>query len=133
MFDVRGGLTAAALAYRRGNRVVNALRVRMTRTKSPTYRTNPLTHMALGVYFSPKSMNTQQCDTCIRKLEAAGAGKPAGRLYHACFGGGDKLAVFDVWDSQQSFDRFGETLMPILKELAWIRVSLRSCRLTTSS
>jgi len=25
--------------------------------------------------------------------------------------------VFDVWDSQQSFERFGETLMPILKEI----------------
>lgn len=73
--------------------------------------------MALGFYFSPTSMNAQQYDTCIRKLEAAGAGKPAGRLYHACFGASDKLAVFDVWDSQQSFDRFGETLMPILKEI----------------
>jgi hypothetical protein len=25
--------------------------------------------------------------------------------------------VFDVWDSQESFDRFGQTLMPILEEL----------------
>jgi hypothetical protein len=74
-------------------------------------------YMAIGVYVSPKSMNAQQYDTCIRKLEAAGAGKPAGRSYHSCFGSGDKLAVFDVWDSQQSFDRFGETLLPILKEI----------------
>ena len=57
--------------------------------------------MALGFCFSPKSMNAQQFDTCIRKLEAAGAGKPAGRSYHACFGTTDKLAAFDVWDSQQ--------------------------------
>ena len=73
--------------------------------------------MSLGFYFSPTSMSAQQYDTCIRKLEAAGAGKPAGRLYHACFGPADKLAVFDVWDSQQSFDRFGQTLIPILKEI----------------
>ena len=73
--------------------------------------------MALGFYFSPNSMNAQQYDTCIRKLEAAGAGKPSGRLYHACFGTGDKLAVFDVWDSQQSFDSFGQALMPIMKEI----------------
>jgi hypothetical protein len=73
--------------------------------------------MALGFYFSPNSMNAQQYDTCIRKLEAAGAGKPAGRSYHACFGTADKLAVFDVWDSQESFDRFGQTLMPIMKEI----------------
>ena len=53
----------------------------------------------------------------MQKLEATGAGTPAGRLYHACFGTGDKLAIFDVWDSQQSFDRFGQILMPILKDV----------------
>ena len=73
--------------------------------------------MALGIYFSPTSMTKQQYDTCIKKLEAAGADKPAGRLYHASFGDGDKLAVFDVWESQELFDRFGQTLMPILKEI----------------
>ena len=39
------------------------------------------------------------------------------RLYHACFGTGDKLTVFDVWDSQQSFDSFGQALMSIMKEI----------------
>ncbi len=73
--------------------------------------------MSLGFYFSPSAMSAKQYDTCIRKLEAAGAGNPAGRLYHACFGPADKLCVFDVWDSQQSFDRFGQVLMPILKEI----------------
>ena len=73
--------------------------------------------MALGFYFSPKSFTKQHYDTCIRKLEAAGAGMPAGRLYHACFGPSDNLAVFDVWDSQESFDRFGQTLMPIMQEI----------------
>jgi hypothetical protein len=73
--------------------------------------------MSIGIYFAPKSLTAQQYDTCVRKLEAAGAGNPAGRLYHACFGAADKLAVFDVWDSQQSFDRFGQTLMPIMNEI----------------
>ena len=73
--------------------------------------------MSLGFYFAPKAMTAQQYDACIKKLEAAGAGNPAGRFYHACFGPPDKLAVFDVWDSQESFDRFGRTLMPILQEL----------------
>jgi hypothetical protein len=73
--------------------------------------------MAVGIYFAPTSMTTKQYDDCIKKLEAAGAAKPAGRLYHACFGDTGKLAVFDVWDSQQSFERFGQTLMPILAEV----------------
>ena len=73
--------------------------------------------MAIGIYFNPASMSAKQYDDVIKRLDAAGAGKPAGRLYHACFGSGDKLQVFDVWDSQQAFDKFGETLMPILQQV----------------
>ena len=73
--------------------------------------------MAIGIYFAPSGMTAKMYDDCVRKLEERGAGKPPGRLYHATFGDKSKLAVFDVWDSQQSFDRFGETLMPVLQEL----------------
>jgi hypothetical protein len=73
--------------------------------------------MAIGIYFNPASMNAGQYDEIIRRLDAAGAGKPAGRLYHACFGSGDKLQVFDIWASQQDFDKFGQTLLPILQQI----------------
>ncbi len=53
----------------------------------------------------------------IGRPERAGAGKPAGRHYHVCFGSGSKLQVFDVWDFQESFETFGTTLMPILQEI----------------
>lgn len=70
--------------------------------------------MAIGIYFNPTSMSAAQYDDVIKRLDAAGAGKPAGRLYHACFGSGDKLQVFDIWETQEAFDAFGGTLMPIL-------------------
>ena len=73
--------------------------------------------MALGFYFSPKSMSADQYDEVIRRLEAAGEGSPAGRTHHVAFDEQGTIHVFDVWDSQESFDRFGETLMPILGEL----------------
>jgi hypothetical protein len=73
--------------------------------------------MALGIYFAPASMSSEQYDQAISRLEAAGQGAPAGRLYHVAFKGGNGLQVFDVWDSQESFDAFGQTLMPILGEL----------------
>lgn len=73
--------------------------------------------MAIGIYFNPASMNAAQYDEVIRRLEAAGAGAPAGRLYHACFGSGSKLQVFDVWETQADFDKFGETLMPIMQQI----------------
>ena len=73
--------------------------------------------MAISVYINPVSATAAQYDEIIRRLDAAGAGEPAGRLYHACFGSGDKLQVFDIWESQQAFDKFGETMVPIVQEV----------------
>ena len=73
--------------------------------------------MAIAVYFHPESMGASQYDEIINKLDAAGAGKPAGRVHHSCFGPAEKLMVYDVWDSQESFDAFGQILMPILGEV----------------
>jgi hypothetical protein len=73
--------------------------------------------MALALYFAPASMTAEQYDDCMKRLDKAGAGKPAGRLYHACFGTGSTIQVFDIWDSQASFDAFGKVLMPILQQM----------------
>lgn len=73
--------------------------------------------MALSFLFKPESMNAMQYDECIRRLTAAGAAAPPGRLHHVCFGSGNQLQVFDVWESQASFEQFGVTLMPILADL----------------
>jgi len=73
--------------------------------------------MAISVYINPVSATAAQYDEIIRRLDAAGAGEPAGRLYHACFGSGDKLQVFDIWESQQAFEKFGETMVPIVQEV----------------
>jgi hypothetical protein len=56
-------------------------------------------------------------DETISRLEAAGAGAPAGRLYHVAMESDGLVQVFDVWDSQESFEAFGATLMPIMTEL----------------
>ena len=73
--------------------------------------------MAIGVYFPFPSLSTDQYEQVTRKLEAAGEGSPPGRSYHCSLSGGSGLHVFDVWDSQATFDRFGETLMPMLAEV----------------
>jgi len=49
--------------------------------------------------------------------ERGGSGGADGPAHHACYGAGDRLRVFDVWDSKESFERFGKTLMPILQEI----------------
>ena len=73
--------------------------------------------MAIGVYFHPAAMTAAQYDEAIRRLEAAGAGSPAGRVHHSCIGSDGSLMVYDVWESQESFEAFGATLMPILAEI----------------
>jgi hypothetical protein len=74
--------------------------------------------MAIGVYFAFPSMTTEKYDEGVRRLAAEGLGNPPGRQYHVAFSGGPGIIhVFDVWESQESFDAFGRTLMPIMNEL----------------
>jgi hypothetical protein len=73
--------------------------------------------MTLAILFTPPSMTTEQYDEVIRRLETTGAGAPAGRRYHVCSGTGASLPVLDVWDSQEAFSAFGQTLVPILQEV----------------
>jgi hypothetical protein len=70
--------------------------------------------MAISITFRPTSMDLEQYNEIIKQLEGAGMGKPAGRLYHACSGSGDRLTLFDVWESQDAFEAFSQYLMPIL-------------------
>ena len=71
--------------------------------------------MAIGMYFSPAGMSSANYDVIIKELEAAGAGKPKGRLHHSAFDTPDGFRVYDVWSSQEEFDAFGATLVPILQ------------------
>jgi hypothetical protein len=80
-------------------------------------RTAKEAKMAVVLRFTPQGMTTAKYDEIIKRLEQAGAGAPAGRLYHVCFGDKDNLRVSDIWDSTESFERFRETLRPILQEL----------------
>lgn len=73
--------------------------------------------MAISVGFNPQSMDASQYDEIIRRLAVAGAGSPAGRLYHICYGSGSNLRVLDIWESEEALRAFGETLMPTLQVL----------------
>ncbi len=73
--------------------------------------------MAVVLRFAAPGLTEAKYAEIIKKLEQAGAGSPAGRLYHVCFGDKDNLRVSDIWDSRESFEKFGQTLKPILQEL----------------
>ena len=73
--------------------------------------------MAIAVSFPPTEMTTEQYDETIKRLEYAGALPAPGMLYHVCFGDSANLQVGEVWESREAFDKFGEVLMPILKDV----------------
>ena len=73
--------------------------------------------MALGFYFTPSTFAPSVYDDVVSRLEAAGAGAPAGRRYHVALETDGQIQVFDVWDSQESFEAFGATLLPIMAEI----------------
>lgn len=70
--------------------------------------------MSLSFFFTPSGFTPSGYDEVIEKLEEAGAGNPPGRLFHAALEADGKIQVFDIWDSKESFEAFGPTLLPIM-------------------
>jgi hypothetical protein len=73
--------------------------------------------MAICVHFVPVSMNADQYEQAVKMIAEAGQGEPAGRLYHVCFGTGDKLQIFDIWKSQGEWDDFSQFVAKAGEEL----------------
>jgi hypothetical protein len=71
----------------------------------------------MGLYFTPAGFTPEKYDDAIKRLDAAGAGAPKGRSFHVALESEGAVQVFDIWDSQESFEAFGATLVPILTEL----------------
>jgi hypothetical protein len=70
--------------------------------------------MAVAALSTAASMTAEQYHRISEHLDASRTATPPGRRFHACFGHGDHLMVFDVWDSIEELDAFTTTLMPIL-------------------
>jgi hypothetical protein len=73
--------------------------------------------MALGIYFVHEGFTPEKYESAIKQLEAAGSGAPKGRTFHVALESDGAIQVFDIWESQEDFDAFGATLVPILAEL----------------
>jgi len=69
------------------------------------------------VRFTPANADLAKYNEAVKKVEQAGASAPAGRLYHVSFGDKDNIRVSEIWDSKESFEKYGLILRPILGEL----------------
>ena len=76
--------------------------------------------MTLIVHFEPQNMNTAIYAEVMRRLDAAGAAAPKGRIHHTSYGPPEALRVVDIWDTAEHFKAFGATLMPIMAALGVI-------------
>ena len=73
--------------------------------------------MSLVLRATTPGFTAAKYDELVKRLEQAGAGSPAGRQFHVCFGDPQNLRVSDIWESREAFEKFGETLRPLMQEL----------------
>lgn len=73
--------------------------------------------MSIITVFNLATMSAEKYNEAIRGLEAAGQGKPEGRLYHVASRQDDgSIIVTDIWESAELLEEFGKTLIPILNQ-----------------
>ena len=69
----------------------------------------------IGIYFPASAITAEQHNAVDEKV--SGGVPPEGMKLHSAFQEGDKLAMFDVWESKEAFEAFGAKLMPVVKEM----------------
>ena len=74
------------------------------------------------VQFSSPGMTAKQFDQVWDELRKAGQEHPVGLIHHVAGQQGNNWVVVDVWESEELFNKFGETLMPILKKVGVTQV-----------
>lgn len=66
------------------------------------------------VQFNIPNMTTKVYDKVWEDLRSAGYANPKGLIHHVGAAQGNNIVVVDVWESMETFNKFGETLIPIL-------------------
>jgi len=73
--------------------------------------------MAFVMRLAGQGFTSEKYDEVVRRLEAAGEGMPAGRLFHVCFGDTENLRVSDIWDTRENFERFFGVVGGIMEDI----------------
>jgi hypothetical protein len=80
--------------------------------------------VAIVAVFQSPSLTQERYEESVRKLtggsdrmESPADWPVEGLLAHIAGQGENGFRVVDVWESEEAFQRFGETLMPILHEI----------------
>ena len=65
------------------------------------------------VQFTFPDTDVKVYEGIVKDLEAAGLGNIPERLYHVSAKQGNGWHVTDVWESEEAFNKFGETMIPL--------------------
>ncbi|MGF7042455.1 hypothetical protein [Mucilaginibacter lappiensis] len=68
------------------------------------------------VQFNIPGMTAKMYDQVWAELQRAGQSNPMGLHHHVGAQQGNNWLVVDVWESEEAFNKFSETLMPILRK-----------------
>jgi hypothetical protein len=71
--------------------------------------------MAIAVFFEFPNESIEKYDQALAETPDLRNQEP--RSHHICFKTESGWGVVDVWESEESFAKFGETLGPILQKL----------------
>jgi hypothetical protein len=72
--------------------------------------------MSIVVRFPPSNVSKAQYDSVRNALEESGNWPADGCQLHVCFGDESDIRVSEVWESQEKFEAFGETLRPQMEQ-----------------
>lgn len=72
--------------------------------------------MSVVVRFQPSGMTREQYETVRSGLQEAGEWPADGCQVHVCFGDENDLRVSEIWESEEKFAGFGETLRPRIEQ-----------------
>ena len=73
--------------------------------------------MAILGIFDGSDDTLAHYDEIIKHMEANGLGHPPGRLAHVAARKGNGYIVTDVWESQETLERFQQAFLPLLQQL----------------
>ncbi len=68
--------------------------------------------MAIALFFTPAGMTAKLYDEVLRRVDD----QPPGRIHHVCLGRPENLRVVEVWESEEAFNAFRETVMAAFRE-----------------
>jgi hypothetical protein len=73
--------------------------------------------VSVVVRYQPAGLTRQQYDEVNRRLEGSAAWPPDGMDMHVMFGTEGDLRVSEIWDSEEQWRAFADTLLPVLNEV----------------